>query len=157
MRKTPEHVQRVRALMKSLGGAKKTGAKYGYSRGLIDKIVNGDAEIPFDMCEDLGIPWESEIVSSQTKEMMKFIDFAGGKPAAAKQLQIDVIYLNRLMSDSDSGNTGFPPHIAERAEISSDGLVSKFRLVFAVPSISNNFHIKIYSAVACESKSEDVE
>ena len=141
--------------MKSLGGAKKTGAKYGYSRGLINGIVNGDAEIPFDMCEDLGIPWESEIISSQTKEMLKFIEHCGGKPAAAKQLQIDVIYLNRLMADSDSGNKGFPPHIAERAEISSDGLVSKYRLVFSVPSIAKNFFIEIYSA--CDPEADKLD
>ncbi|GAF75950.1 unnamed protein product, partial [marine sediment metagenome] len=85
-----------------------------------------------------------------TKEMHRFIEHCGGKPAAAKQLQVDIVYLNRVIKESNDTGNGYPAGLSERAEISSDGLVSKFRLVFAVPSIAKNFFIKIYSATGGE-------
>ena len=134
----PPRLKILRDYVKSVGGQKKAGKLLGYSINTIATYMYDKASIPKDICDKLGIEYiekRAEHYTEQTAEFQKYIDYVGGKDIAAKRLQISLNYLNQMLNNRVGRGVLIAPIVAERAELDSDGYVSKVKMVFAAPSV----------------------
>jgi len=70
-------------------------------------------------------------MDNSIQEFKKYVDYAGGPRAAAKRLGVSRRHVQWLQL----GKRGITPRVAEFCELDSDGLVSKFKMIFRAPEI----------------------
>ena len=133
MKPNPQ-IQVFRDRVIDLGGKKKAADYYGYSFHTIHAYLYRSRFIPMDVAMDLNVDYPYDEGNSMVEELMKYILYVGGKKEAARRLQCKMDHMNKMISPLITANR-IPPIIAERAELDSDGYVSKVKMVFAAPSV----------------------